>query len=51
MIMFFHFFMCDDLSFISTTQKTLKPSENCFNAQDEKKLHTRDFQLKGSGIG
>ena len=28
------FFMCDDLSFIKTAQKTLKPSKKCFSAQD-----------------
>ena len=29
-IMLFYFFMCDDLSFINTTQKTFKPSEKMF---------------------
>ena len=28
--MLFYFFMCDDLSFINTTQKTLKPSKKMF---------------------
>ena len=28
--MLFYFFMCDDLSFINTTQKTFKPSEKMF---------------------
>ena len=43
--------MCDDLSFINTMQKTLKPSkENVSNPRmDEKKLHTQVFQLKGTG--
>ena len=27
--------MFDDLSFINTTKKSLKPSKKCFNAQDE----------------
>ena len=42
--------MCDDLSFINTTQKTLKPSKKNVStpSMDEKKLHTREFQLKGS---
>ena len=43
----------DDLSFINTTQKTLKTfQKNCFNAQNgwEKKLHTKEFQQKGSGM-
>ena len=49
--MLFYFFMCDDLSFINTTQKTLKPSKKNVSMprMDEKKLHTREFQLKGSG--
>ena len=33
-IILFYFFMCDNLSFINTTQKTSKPSEKCFNYQD-----------------
>ena len=34
-IMIFCFFMCDDLSFINTMPKTLKPSKKkSFNAQD-----------------
>ena len=49
--MLFYFFMCDDLSFISTTQKTWKPSKKSVSMprMDEEKLHTRKFQLKGSG--
>ena len=49
--MLFCFFMGDDLSFINTTQKTLKPSKKNVSMprMDEKKLHTREFQLKGSG--
>ena len=49
--MLFYFFMCDDLSFINTTQKTLKPSKKNVSMprMDEKKLHTWEFQLKGSG--
>ena len=45
------FFMCDDLSFINTMQKTLKPSKKNvpMPRMDEKKLHTQEFQLKGSG--
>ena len=44
------FFMCDDLPFINTTQKTLKPSKRNVSMPRmvEKKLHTREFQLKGS---
>ena len=44
------FFMCDDLSFINTMQKTLKPSKKNvpMPRMDEKKLHTQEFQLKGS---
>ena len=47
----FLFFMCDDLSFINTTQKTLKPSKKNVSIlrMDKKKLHTREFQLKGIG--
>ena len=41
--------MCDDLSFINTTQKTLKPSKNVsMPRMDKKNLHTQEFQLKGS---
>ena len=49
--MLFYFFMCDDLSFINTTQKTLKPPPKNVSMprMDEKKLHIRKFQLKGSG--
>ena len=47
-------YVCDDeLSFINTTQKTLKTfQKNCFNAQNgwERKLHTKDFQQKGSDM-
>ena len=39
--------MCDYLTFINSTEKTLKSSKKCFNFQDEKKPHTRKFQLKG----
>ena len=47
----FLFFMCDDLSFINTTQKTLKPSKKNVSIprMDEKKLHTLEFQLNGIG--
>ena len=43
--------MCDDLSFINTTQKTLKPSKKNVSIprMDEKKLHTLEFQLNGIG--
>ena len=43
--------MCEDLSFINTTQKTLKPSKKkvSISRMDEKKLHTLEFQLKGIG--
>ena len=43
--------MCEDLSFINTTQKTLKPSKKKVSIprMDEKKLHTRESQLKGIG--
>ena len=42
--------MCDDLSFINTTQNTFKPSEKNVSMprMDEKKLHTWEFQLKHS---
>ena len=45
------YFLCDDLSFFNTTQKTLKLSKNNVSMprMDEKKLHAREFQLKGSG--
>ena len=48
--MLFYFFICDDLSFIKTMQKTLKPSiKNVLMPRmDEKKLHAQEFQLKGS---
>ena len=48
--MLFYFFMCDDLSFINTTQKTFKSSEKNVSMprMDEKKLHTWPFQLKHS---
>ena len=41
--------MCDDLSLINTTQKTLKPSKKNVPIPriDEKKVHTWEFQLKG----
>ena len=43
--------MCDDLPFIHTTQKTLKPSKKSISMpkMDEKKPNTQEFQLKGSG--
>ena len=46
--MLFCFFMCDDLSFINTTQNTFKPSEKNVSMprMDEKKIHTWEFQLK-----
>ena len=48
--MLFYFFICDDLSFINITQKTLKPSKNVsMPRMDEKKLHAREFRLEGSG--
>ena len=42
--------MCDDLSFINTTQNTFKPSEKnvSLSRMDEKKLHTYDLQRKCS---
>ena len=48
--MLFCFFMCDDLSFINTTQNTFKPSEKNVSMprMDEKKLHTWEFPLKRS---
>ena len=45
------FFYCDNLSFINTQQKTWKnlpPKNVSMPRMDEKKLHTREFQLKGS---
>ena len=41
----------DDLSFINTTQKFLKPfkKNGSIPRMDEKKLHTWGFQLKGIG--
>ena len=49
--MLFYFFMCDDLSFINTAQKPLKPAKKNVSIprMDEKKLHTREFQRKGIG--
>ena len=49
--MLFYFFMCDDLPFINTTQKNFKTFQKNVSMPriDEKKLHTRKFQLKGSG--
>ena len=43
--------MCDDLSFINTTQKTLKSSKKNVSIprMDEKKLHSLEFQLKSIG--
>ena len=48
--MLFYFFMCDDLFFINTTQKTSKSSEKNVSMprMDKKKLHTWPFQLKYS---
>ena len=48
--MLFYFFMCDDLSFINSTQKTFKSSEKNVSMprMDKKKLHTWPFQLKHS---
>ena len=42
---------CDDLSFINTTQETLKPSKKNVSSlrMDEKKLNTQEFQRKGIG--
>ena len=42
----FVLFMCDDLSFVNSTQKTLKPSKKnvLIPRIDEKKLHTREFR-------
>ena len=41
--------MCDCLSFINTTQQTLKPSQKnvLTPTMNEKKIHTQEFQLKG----
>ena len=41
--------MCDDLPFINTVLKTLKPSKKNVSIprMDEKKLHSQEFQLKG----
>ena len=43
----FLFFMYNDLSFINTTQKTLKPSKKnvSISKVDEKKLHTLEFRV------
>ena len=43
----FLFFMYNDLSFINTTQKTLKPSKKnvSISKLDEKKLHTLEFRV------
>ena len=42
--------MCDDLSFINTTQNTFNPSEKMFQCLGwmRKKLHTWEFKLKHS---
>ena len=42
--------MCDDLSFINTTQNTFKPFEKNVSMprMDEKKIHTWEFLLKHS---
>ena len=44
------FLRCDDLSFINTTQKNFKtfPKNVSMPKMDDKKLHTQEFQLKGS---
>ena len=41
--------MCDDLPFINTVLKTLKPSKKNVSIprMDEKKLHSQEFLLKG----
>ena len=46
--MLFYFFMCDDLSFIGTTQNTNTPSEKNVSMprMDGKKLYTWEFQLE-----
>ena len=43
--------MCDDLSFINTTQKNFKTFKKNVPMPklDEKKLHTWEFQLKSKG--
>ena len=43
--------MCRDLTFINTTQETLKHSKKNVSIprMDEKKPHTREFQLTGIG--
>ena len=48
---FLFFFLCDDLSFINTTEKTLKTYQKNVSVprMDEKKCHTQEFQLKGIG--
>ena len=48
--MLFYFFMCNDLSFINTTQKAFKLSVKSVSMprMDEKKPHTWEFQLKRS---
>ena len=40
---------CDDLFFINTTQKTFKTFQKnvSISSMDDKKLHTREYQLKG----
>ena len=44
----FFFFMCDDLSFITTTQKTLKPSKNLLIPRmDEKKMSYPGISAEG----
>ena len=48
---FYFFCVCGDvLSFINSMQNFKTFHKNCFNAQDgwEKKLHTKEFQQKGS---
>ena len=43
--------MCNDLAFINTAQKNFKtfPKNVSIPRMDEKKLHIREFQLKGIG--
>ena len=47
-IILFYFFVCDDLSFITTTQKTLKPSKNLLIPRmDEKKMSYPGISAEG----
>ena len=49
--MLFYFFMRDDFTFINTMQKTFNTFQKNVSMprMDEKKIHTQEFQLKGSG--